>query len=309
MSATRASGRRDGTGVEAFVTDCLVDQPVEGGQVVAQQWCQGLPLASLVVRRRPGAGGRALLLPPRRLWALRRQGVRQVDLLFHSGLTHALLLNALLTRWLCGGDVTLIVLQRHRSVGVVAARLLRGHTTVVVAHAQDRAYFEACGLRTRQLDPIASPDRVSGVSREEARRVLGLPQDAVVFLHVGHGTPGRNLHALAPLASGGTLVLVLSPYSALDPEAVPSGDDVVVIHERVDVASYYRAADVYVFPTTDGHSSISVPMSVVEASAGGLPVVARRSALTERWADHPGVDLVDDDEGLVSVARARAGAS
>lgn len=126
---------------------------------------------------------------------------------------------------------------------------------------------------------------------------------------MGHGTPGRNLAALSPLAGDAILVLVLSPYSALDPEAVPQGDGVVVVHERVDVAAYYRAADVYLFPTTDGQASISVPMSVVEARAGGLPVVARRSALTERWSDHPEVDLVDDDATLISVARARGARS
>lgn len=286
----------------AFITDCLVEDPVEGAQVVAGQWLRGLPTGTLVLRRRAGAGGLALLLPPGVLLRLRRERLQRADLLLHSGLTHALLVNALLLHWVAGVRVRLVVLQWHRRPSPVVVRLLRGSTEVVVANELDRALVVAAGLPARVLEPVADGDRVSPLGRAEARRALGLPSDVPVFLHVGHGTPGRNLAALAPLADGGLLVLVLSPYSPVDPAALPEDPRVRVIHERVDVATWYRAADVYLFPTVDPHASIAVPMSVVEARASGLPVVARRSPLTERWADDDGVLLVDDDEAMVAGA-------
>jgi glycosyltransferase involved in cell wall biosynthesis len=80
------------------------------------------------------------------------------------------------------------------------------------------------------------------------------------------------------------------------------------VHGRVEVSDYYRAADVYVFPTVDRSATIGVPLSIVEALANDLPVVARRSFLTERWASDPRVSLVDDDRELVEVAVAVAAA-
>ncbi|MBD8869391.1 glycosyltransferase [Nocardioides sp. MJB4] len=201
-----------------------------------------------------------------------------------------------------GAPVQLVLLQRYSDPPGWLLRRVRRRITALAANEHDVAALRARGLRTELLTPSVDPARVSTLARDEARRALDLPEGDV-WLHVGHGRAGRNLTSLAPLAGDGLLVLVLSPYSDLEPGSFPSGPGVRVVHERVDVATYYRAADVYLFPTVAPDSVIGVPLSVLEALANGLPVVARDSPLTRRWADDPRVHLAADDDSLVAAAR------
>jgi hypothetical protein len=48
-----------------------------------------------------------------------------------------------------------------------------------------------------------------------------------------------------------------------------------VIREVVPVHEFYRLADAYVFPTVDSEGCVEIPLSVLEALASGLPVLAR----------------------------------
>jgi glycosyltransferase involved in cell wall biosynthesis len=96
----------------------------------------------------------------------------------------------------------------------------------------------------------------------------------------------------------------MSPYGQEDGEALPTGSNVTVIRERRDdLCDIYKAASVYVFPTFNDEGVIGTPLSIFEALANGTPVVARRSAATARWADLPGLTLVDSDIELVEAAQ------
>ena len=190
-------------------------------------------------------------------------------------------------------------------MGIVAGR----STRVVALNPEDQALLARAGWDARLLPPGAPRDRVSTTCRTQARLALGLPVDATIHLHVGHATLARDLQDLAPLATmpGHVLLLVVSPFSTPEPGALPEG--AVVVHHQVDVATYYRAADVYVFPTHQRLGAISQPMSVVEALANDLPVVARRSALTTWWEGTGAVHLVDDPAGLGARAVQVAGSA
>ena len=116
---------------------------------------------------------------------------------------------------------------------------------------------------------------------------------------------GRNLTALQALGSeASVLCLVLSDFSAFEDGAVPVGPGIhSVTGYQPDLALFYLAADVLVFPTVDSRAVVGTPLSIFEALANGTPVVARRSPATARWDGIPGLRLVDTDTELIEVAR------
>ena len=287
------------------MSDCLVTDPVEGGPTLAAQvlandgpWdtvmcaegASHLPEWRAVIGTDPSRW--------RQLLERRRRRVDRIVLMPDGGFSYAVLLRLWLIRILMPkASVRLYILQLFREPTFL--RPLARRLTVVALNEDDAARFRRLRVPTEVL-PVPLPlDRISNMPRSEARAAVGLPATGQVFLHVGHATEGRNLHALAPLAQDGLLVLVMSPFSPLDPATLPTGPNVVVVHERVDVRAYYRAADAYVFPTVAKDAVIGIPMSIAEARGNEIPVVARRSSLTERWSEDPGVALVDSDEELV----------
>jgi glycosyltransferase involved in cell wall biosynthesis len=118
--------------------------------------------------------------------------------------------------------------------------------------------------------------------RAKQREELGIPVDTRMILHVGHLNRRRlNPAELAvwTRGPGRRLVIVGSPDtpqdSSLTQELEQAGCRVIGDYlPRIE--ELYGAADLYWFPTMDDRSSIGVPLSVLEALACGIPVVASR---------------------------------
>jgi glycosyltransferase involved in cell wall biosynthesis len=127
------------------------------------------------------------------------------------------------------------------------------------------------GIDTQRFcfDPIA---------RQKIRTELGIPTDALVFLHVGRFQRQKN-HAfllelwqrLAPrlpqaqllLAGEGELQAAMQAKAA----AFPGGERVLFLGLRSDVAALLSAADAFLLPSLfEG-----LPLTLVEALAPGLP--------------------------------------
>jgi glycosyltransferase involved in cell wall biosynthesis len=76
---------------------------------------------------------------------------------------------------------------------------------------------------------------------------------------------------------------------------------------QAGVDELYRAVDCYVFPSAPAGwgSGIDVPLSVVEAMATDLPVVATRfGALPEMFDGAPGVRFVDGSDEIADAVQA-----
>lgn len=146
------------------------------------------------------------------------------------------------------------------------------------------------------------------------RREFGVPEDAFVCLHVGHLRPKRNLAPLARLArEPGTHVIVIGSTSTPEDTRVREtleAAGVRVIREFVAVDRFYRLADAYVFPTIDVEGCVEMPLSILEALASGLPVIARPfGGLRDFVAAGDDVRYFDTgDELLAHAAALREGA-
>lgn len=119
----------------------------------------------------------------------------------------------------------------------------------------------------------------SASDRAAARRAFGIPEEAFVIAGVGRLNPQKNfsllLGAAAPLLqSGDNRLLVLfgsGPEEALlRTQAAPLGERVRFAGTVADRASIYRAIDVLALTSRfEG-----LPMTMLEAMASGVPVVA-----------------------------------
>ena len=144
------------------------------------------------------------------------------------------------------------------------------------------------------------------------RHAHRVPAEAFVYLHVGHLSPKRNLTVLARLQrEPGAQVIVIGSTStpedaALRAEIEAAG--VRVIREFVPVDEFYRLADAYVFPVFDWEGSIEMPLSVIEALASGLPVIARPFGGLRDFVS-PGDDVryFESEDEMVAHARALQG--
>ena len=157
------------------------------------------------------------------------------------------------------------------------------------------------GADTRRFRP-AEPGE-----KQALRRKWEVPASDFVVLHVGHLFENRNLRALLPLAAapGVTVLLVTSslrrqPESDLLERDLRDGGVVVLTGYQPEIEELYRLSDCYVFPTVIPTGAVASPVSVVEARASGLPVVARPfRALGEGIGEALGLHLVRSDEELV----------
>jgi len=156
------------------------------------------------------------------------------------------------------------------------------------------------GLDMARFHPAEPGERI------RLRRTLGLPESGALILFVGFFSLDKGAHVLFEawrriangVGAGSSLVYVgstRSRYHEIDPALADRIRDaagreglanrIVFVEETRVIDQYYRAADVFVFPSRRE----AFGMALVEAMASGLPCIASRL---------PGVtdDIVKDGE-------------
>ena len=292
-----------------FYSEALVTDPIEGAQVVAGE------LASHISRDH---GGRIFslnlasrfttrmshLVPRLPYKQIRRTGITNVIYLPESGLTLGALVRAFILWNLLGRPcMDVVVLMQHLSPKGKYRFIIPNSWTFIVSTPSQAAALSQISNRIRYLLPRVSSSRVALSLSREVARVQCQIKSKMVFLHVGHAKAGRNLRSLEPLSDFGLLIVVLSPLFSEEPNALPEGPNVQIVRGKTDrISAFYRASNVYVFPTHLDTEVIGIPMSIFEALANGIPVVARRSHSLERWSHLVDLYLVETDEELTEIA-------
>lgn len=199
----------------------------------------------------------------------------------------------LVARLAFGPDVPVLTTLHGvaRTERALAARILRwasDRVAVVSWHLRRQLERDGCPAARIEVVPNAVGP-LPAYPRARARAELGLAPDAVVGLclarMVGQKRHDLLVEAWASVADAVLLVAGDGPTRArMADEVGRRGLDarIRLLGERPDVARLMAASDFLVLPTDwEGH-----PVSVLEAMAAGLPVVASRVAgLVEHFAD------------------------
>jgi len=294
-----------------FISDLLVASPEEGGQMLAgllnTHFSERHGYTTIAGRTSEPDAGPAIFgrwLGVRLLQWIWLRRPTSIVYMPKSGLTLGVLVRMTILRGAApSAAIEMVLTQVHLGARwwKAAQRWVRalGVRPRVATEEQGALLASA---DTRLLTPRVHPAKISALSRDQARRRSGLPLDGLVFLHVGHAKRNRNLHVLEDLASRGRVVIALSGAFEEEPGSLPSGPNIELRRGRQDLATLYRAASVYVFPTCQADAVIGIPMSVMEAHANGTPVVAMRSDSMRRWAGMTDVHIADGDADFLSLA-------
>jgi glycosyltransferase involved in cell wall biosynthesis len=109
------------------------------------------------------------------------------------------------------------------------------------------------------------------------RRKYGLPAEDYLALHIGHLKRSRNVGVLSEIRDQARLVLVAGRSEGYDSvlRRRLQEEGVIVIDTYLkDVEEIYQACDCYLFPVEAPGQAIDIPLSVLEAMACNLPVIA-----------------------------------
>lgn len=210
-----------------------------------------------------------------------------------------------LRRYASAAPVALFATQgrRHGRLVQLAARLARPDlcATQSAGTAEQARRLGWPALRLAPGVDLSLFHPASAQEKQAARRQFGLPEEGFIVVHAGHLNRSRGVADMAEIADIAAPVLASSTSTEQDPQLareLQAAKVCVVTQFIPNIAALYHAADAYLFPVPPdplAPSSIDVPLSVLEAAACGLPIIARRfGALPELWASQPGVRFYDN---------------
>ena len=162
------------------------------------------------------------------------------------------------------------------------------------------------------LKKFATSDELHKEKRSWLCKEFDIPEDAMILLSVGEVNKNKNhrvvIEALGKLKRKDIYYVICGRGPLRDAyvslaEQLNIGKQVILTGYRTDVADFYKAADVFVFPSfREG-----LPVSVMEAMASGLPIIAtsiRGSSDSVKESINGKLLKPDDVDGFANVIEA-----
>lgn len=128
------------------------------------------------------------------------------------------------------------------------------------------------GINTEKFVPAAKEDIAA------LKEKYGFDPEQPLVLHVGHCSGGRGLEDFLKIKSAQRLIIASGMFEDEELVKALEDDGVVIMSGYLEnVEEIFQMADAYLFPTRTSEHVISIPLSVMEALACGVPVIGYRS--------------------------------
>ena len=265
--------------------------------------------------RTPGVIG----IPANKLFASRRLRAEMRAFQPHvvcyvpsSSLTFTSFLRSAMLRVLQPRAKLVVINVQPRPHGRLVRWLLRPLRPDMI-FAQDEATLgelASLGCETKFLPSGVDLDRFVPVAAEKKRALrkkYGVPASKFTVLHAGHIKAGRNVGLFRELPEGFQGLVVGSTSMGQEGDVAQELREagVAVINTYLkNVEEVYQMADCYLFPVRSSGNSIGVPLSVLEAMACNLPVVASPfGGLPLLFENGPGMTFAADSEQMLQGVR------
>jgi glycosyltransferase involved in cell wall biosynthesis len=231
-----------------------------------------------------------------------------------SGLTGNGMLRSVLLRRSAGRPTIVATLQARETGRTHRALSLWSAPELVLSPVREtREALEDLRINTGFIMPGYDPGLfrpVDGETKLRLRARFGIPADRFVVLHVGHVKENRNLQAFLRYRDWGPDIQPVVKAGEVEPvwrDHLRQAGVIVIDEYTDDIHEVYQSADLYLFPVAMRSGALEFPLSVIEASACGLPVLTTRfGALPEVLEDGDGLEWfssVADIPGKISLLR------
>ncbi len=183
----------------------------------------------------------------------------------------------------------------------------RGVAAVIAVSEADAAFLQAeFGVPAHKLHVVRNGVPLHGyaMTRAEARRALGLPQDAFLVGYLGALEEKKGLKDLLGAAASVVidgLQVVLAGEGSLGAE-LAGRPGCLLLGPLPDPRAFLRSLDVFALPS---HQE-ALPLALLEAMAAGLPIVATAVGGIPEAVENEGTGLLvppGDPEKLASALR------
>ena len=168
---------------------------------------------------------------------------------------------------------------------------------LTVAEGRELRRFSV-GINAEKFVPPANIDT------RALKEKYGFDPDKPLVLHVGHCSRGRGLEDFLQIKGAQRLIIASGMFEDDALVKALEDDGVTIMSGYLEnVEEIFQMSDAYLFPTRSSDNVISIPLSVMEALACGVPVIGYRtfSNLDSIGCTDGAVTFIDSPEEIDSV--------
>lgn len=166
------------------------------------------------------------------------------------------------------------------------------------AGISEKLYYFPNGVDIEKFCPVSKQQKI------DLKIKYSLDFNKYVILHVGHVIRKRNLEVFQKIQEtvpNVQTLIVGGTYLNID-EKIKSNLEksgcIIKIGYCPNIHEIYALADCYIFPVKWGNT-INIPLTVLEAMATNLPVIAIKYPTLQQFTKCIGLNLVETDEQII----------